>query len=746
MKTINRVSPFLRDFIILLGAVLWSSTPAFADATGQGTIVSSGCMEDVAGFGLNCTASDVRVSGVADVNGDGVVDEGDITFAPVCDATASNAGTDCSSDPDVCLDGNGNAAPGLCGDKCAFPGDTTTFSTTFIFELNAQERYDVGAYFEVKPDTAGDGALTGSCQIITLPEDGSPFTRPNGTTGNFVDLDTTCTGSGCPEPNDLCGDINSANNPIFYDMKGAKTKPDVITASCIDTDGDGKLNLPNCTSWRQSGANEVCLDGSDAFPGSPSKCNCDPDFQVPIEVPPATISVVKTANPEKVDEPGNTVQFSVGVTNNSVFADVAMKSLQDDIYGDITATGGGITSTTCSVPQTIAPGATYTCSFMADVSGQGNTLHTDIVTATGEDENGNVMEGSDKATVAINNVPFNLTVNKSVSPSSLPEPGGDFTFTVVVTNTSAVDALTLSILDDEMYGDLTSTAGKIISTDCSVPQTLAVNGSYSCTFMVTEMQNPGFSQTGSVYATASDDEGPSKTVSDDATINITNLDSKITLVKTADPTSFNEPSADVTYTFVITNGSTVDSVTIDSLTDTILGDLNGLGDCSVPQTLAANASYTCSVTVEDTGNGGDSIVNVATASGVDDDGAAVSSSDSATVTINDVLPTATLTKTPTMMEVSYEVKVTNTSTAEGLTLDALTDDRFGDITDDSEPKVIETTCAVPQTIEIGGFYTCTFVGQVVTSPHVNKVTGTVSDNDGNSVAPSDTATVSFAAD
>jgi uncharacterized repeat protein (TIGR01451 family) len=76
-------------------------------------------------------------------------------------------------------------------------------------------------------------------------------------------------------------------------------------------------------------------------------------------------------------------------------------------------------------------------------------------------------------------------------------------------------------------------------------------------------------------------------------------------VKTADPTSVAEPGGSVTYTFVVNNTSAVDSVDIDTLDDSIYGDLNGQGDCSVPQTIAAGGSYSCSITVDVSGNAGD---------------------------------------------------------------------------------------------------------------------------------------------
>ena len=42
-----------------------------------------------------------------------------------------------------------------------------------------------------------------------------------------------------------------------------------------------------------------------------------------------------------------------------------------------------------------------------------------------------------------------MTVTKTANPTTLPEPGGPVTFTVVVRNTSAVDSITVTSLGDE---------------------------------------------------------------------------------------------------------------------------------------------------------------------------------------------------------------------------------------------------------------------------------------------------------
>jgi hypothetical protein len=720
--------------------VLLASAHPAAAQDGTGDTVEDGCMDDLFDGNLGCTANDVRVSGVADVTGDEIVDENDITFAPFCDAGADNAGADCSADPNICQQG-GNDAPDLCGDRCAFPGDTTSFAATFIVELSAQERYDIGLYFSVDGDDAdmdgvldGDGALFGTCSISTLPEVGS-FTRPDGTTGNFVDLDTNCKGGGCPQPEDLCGDIDDANNPIFYDLASSGN---FVTAECADTDQNGKLNLPSCTSWRQSGANEVCTSPTDAFPGAPSKCNCDPAFEVPINVPPAELQVVKTATPTTVDEPGGTVQFDVAVTNTGIDPnnDVTLDTLSDDIYGDITQVQGDILSTTCSVPQTVTAGGTYTCSFNATVSGNGGDTQTDTVTGSGVDDNGNQVEGMDDADVDIVDVLPAISVTKTGSPTSVQEPGGLVTFSVVVNNDSIADVLTLTSLVDNIHGDLNGQG------TCSVPQDIALSGSYSCTFTAFVGGQAFTSETDTVTATGEDDEGNEVSDNDSETVTILDDLAMIELIKTANPTSVNEPGDDVTYTFVVNNLSNVDGVTITSLTDTIYGDLNGQGDCSVPQAIGVGGSYSCSILVAVGGNAGDVIVNVATAAGVDDDGQPVMDSDDATVDVLDVPPAASLTKTASMVVVTFDVEVTNDSGAEALDLTVLDDDQFGDITQ-VQGNVLSTNCAVPQTIAVGDSYSCTFDGKVSSSPHTDTVTGTVEDDDGGVVTPSDDATVTF---
>src|SRR5678816_4020321 len=82
--------------------------------------ILNGCMEDVAGFSLNCNANDIQIASVTNV---------------------------------VVLD-----------DGCTAPGDTVTFNATVELLLTANARFDVGIYLAAD----GGDALNGSCFIDTL--------------------------------------------------------------------------------------------------------------------------------------------------------------------------------------------------------------------------------------------------------------------------------------------------------------------------------------------------------------------------------------------------------------------------------------------------------------------------------------------------------------------------------------------------------------------------------------------------
>jgi hypothetical protein len=89
------------------------------------------------------------------------------------------------------------------------------------------------------------------------------------------------------------------------------------------------------------------------------------------------------------------------------------------------------------------------------------------------------------------------------------------TFDVVVTNDSDAESLSLDVLSDDQFGNITHVAGDILSTDCAVPQTITVGGSYICSFTAAISTSP---HTDTVTGTVTDDDTNQIQPSDSATV------------------------------------------------------------------------------------------------------------------------------------------------------------------------------------------------------------------------------------
>jgi hypothetical protein len=249
------------------------------------------------------------------------------------------------------------------------------------------------------------------------------------------------------------------------------------------------------------------------------------------------------------------------------------------------------------------------------------------------------------------------------------------------------------------------------------------------------------------------------------------------VTKTAAPTSVPETGGEVTYTVDVKNNAQNVSVTITEITDDIYGNL---GTNTPPRTdntcpgligdvLLAQATTSCSFKAVVSGNKGDTITDTAEVCGTQQgSGARICDDDDADVVITDVAATPSLLKTAQSAactaDVTYQVVVSNNSLTppgDTLTVNALTDNQFGNITTahaantsctgSATPgvceQVVNTTCSLPQPpIAAGGNFTCTFVGRIIdpdcTFTHADTVTGNVTDSDNVTSTPSDGASVS----
>ncbi|MCA1693126.1 MAG: Ig-like domain repeat protein, partial [Actinobacteria bacterium] len=291
--------------------------------------------------------------------------------------------------------------------------------------------------------------------------------------------------------------------------------------------------------------------------------------------------------------------------------------------GTITFTLFGPGNPTCVV----GPGQPVFTSTVP-VSGNGDYVSADFVpTAVGEYQWVAVYSGDANnapATspcgapneVSVVTVQPTVNITKTPDPNSRPEPGGDFTYTVVVTNTST-EVLTIQTLTDSVYGNLvTRPAPNTCQT--AVGTVLAVGATYTCAFTAPFFAPPGTALTDIATVTAVNPTGVVVTDNDDAVVTITPVPPAIEVIKDVTPGSLPEPGGVFTYTVTVRNPGTVETITINSLIDSVYGDLatrpGSTCGTLINTTLAPGATSTpCTFTAEFLGDPGDAETDIVTA-------------------------------------------------------------------------------------------------------------------------------------
>lgn len=390
-------------------------------------------------------------------------------------------------------------------------GETFDLTATFEVNVTANARYDAAFFFRTDggPNARGDGTnATGQCSLSALTPSISPA----------LDLD-----------GDTCGDLNAGPYSVTFTIEDVK---------CERAPGTNLLRLPNCTSWHSNHATACNISNAfDFAPDTKSKCVCDDTFTVPVIVETASLTVTKTANPTEVPEPGQTVTYTVSVKNDAQFASVTITKVVDDIYGDVGATcldGGGQTL----IGQVLAAGATATCTFQGAVTGDAGDSVTDVVEVCGTQSNtGGEVCDDDPATVTVTDVAGTPTLAKSATASAVAACTltVDVTYTVGISNPSAVDTLTVNSLNDNQFGDITSVQGNVVSTTCvpdanaatcQVGGTIAAASSCSCTFVgrttggTVSGSTCSYTHADTVTGNVTDDDGVTSTPSDGASVNV----------------------------------------------------------------------------------------------------------------------------------------------------------------------------------------------------------------------------------
>ncbi|WP_110456650.1 hypothetical protein [Shewanella algidipiscicola] len=613
---------------LVSSTILYGAAHTAANASFFPQQMNAACMAEQAGFGLNCTANDVRVSKVDNITN---------------------------------IDNPGEAVQCVLGEEVTFLADVTITTT-------ANERYDYSVYLPEGNWSAQDSNPNNECSILLGRTDGPG-----------VDLE---------EGLDSCADISKARgfSPThLYEQEE-------ITLFCRDDDNSGKAEFNYCAAWHnKTGADCSENDPAAPGTPSKCRCDAF-DIDVFIRPnPPQVIKTLVGTNTHTepgglytftVNFTNPNAQTSIFITSLSDEIDTAADGSYEtsiDLWGATVPVGAAdgiyLTNTNCAQPADIGngpgevlPSASYSCQFSVHIvdsdlpDDQQPELYNDLVKLALIDRNGDpVVDGnscaavsgidgehcSDTRQVNVTNLPPSITVLKTASPDQVPESGGNVTYTVDVTNTSdAWDSpLLLSSLMDNKFGNLDGQG------DCAINGYIAQGGTYSCSFSQFISGSQAGSHTNIVTAKALDNENDQASNADSETVVINDVPSMIDLQKTADPIEVLETGDDpsvsrsVDYTFLFSvDAAGVDTVTFSSLTDDMFGNITA--ECMVDTVdgapiaptplngfmLDPNHNASCTIAKSLTGNASDVHVNVATINGVDDDGQAVSDFDDATVT------------------------------------------------------------------------------------------------------------------
>ncbi len=627
-----------------------------------------------------------------DVYGDITTVQGDVTATTcsVSQAIPVNGSYDCSFTATV------SGAPGDVHENTVTACDTS---------LDPDVCDDGTETVDIEGTPVIEVTKTANKETITAPSDSVTFSVLVENTGDVPVTIDDLTDDVYGDITSVQGDVTATTCSLTQLITVGNSYQCTFTATVSGQPGDVHENT--VTACDTSLDPDVCDDGTET---------------VDIEGTPV-IEVTKTANKETITAPSDSVTFSVLVENTGDVP-VTIDDLTDDVYGDITSVQGDVTATTCSLTQLITVGNSYQCTFTATVSGQPGDVHENTVTACDTSLDPDVCDDGTE-TVDIEGTPV-IEVTKTADPTSVVAPGESVVFKVRIDNNGDVP-VNIDDLTDDFYGDITTVQGDVTATTCSVSQAIPVSGFYECEFTANVSGQPGDIHENTVTAcdTSFDPE-----VCDDGTETVDIVGTPdLRVSKQANKTTVTAPGESVIFTVRVDNTGNV-PLNIDSLSDSVYGDITNVQGnvtattCSVPQPIPVAGFYECDFTANVTGQPGDVHENTVTAC----EGNLCANGTETVDIIGTPALEVTKTADPGVVfapggPVLFTVRIDNTGDVP-LTIDSLSDNRFGDITT-VQGDVTATTCSTPQPIPVSGFYECAFTATVSGQPgdtHTNIVT------------------------
>ena len=197
--------------------------------------------------------------------------------------------------------------------------------------------------------------------------------------------------------------------------------------------------VPTATGWQcKNTADVVCSPA-----GFPNQLPASDMVTVNVIKAQVALAVVKTG--PAYSKVGDTIDYSITISNNHPTNAVTLTSINDTILGDLTdGTNAAITASDCPVaPATLAAGdsCTITLAYLVPMGAPNPVINE--VTVQGEDEFANASSANDDHSVAL--VSPSLTVSKTCLQTPI-EPGQSANFNIDIENTGDV-ALNIHVVD-----------------------------------------------------------------------------------------------------------------------------------------------------------------------------------------------------------------------------------------------------------------------------------------------------------
>ena len=439
---------------------------------------------------------------------------------------------------------------------------------------------------------------------------------------------------------------------------------------------------------------------------------------------PSAIKVALEVVPATVLEPGATVRFNLTVNNQSTIDTVTITDIADSIYGDVRNVDDW---SSCTLPQYLSvrgsSGDSYSCSYKAYIAGAVGDLQVNALTATGADDDGKVVSAKDSVTVVVLPAESALAVTHGVDVATVPEPGGVATFTVALQNESEALSFRIDSLVSSDFGNVAQLGeretGDIVATSCQTPILIEPAARAECTYTVAIQGNANDAYMNSIVATGVDQLERTISGVDETTVAISNVPPLLVVTKQTNQLSIPESGEDVDFTVTITNNSSADAISVDTLTDSEFGAVGEGCLPELPATLQIGTTMVCTFTRFVRGDFSVPHENIVTVSGFDDDNQFFDATATTLLPFSDVPSSVDIAIEASETTVSrvgdpvvFGITIENTSMADAISIITLRDSVYADLTDASNPLLLRTNCDIPLSLMPGQLYRCQFTALI----------------------------------